>query len=89
MAPVFICVCMTAALNPVTGGGMSHTEIAAELYPLRTIHRTTVVYVTAPGEAAHNQTHTRRTQALLCVRPRTEPVPAQSSVFRLRAFVPP
>ncbi len=41
MAPVFVCVCvhvcacvcMTAALNPVTGCGMSSTEIAAEPPP--------------------------------------------------------
>lgn len=42
MAPVFICVCMTAALNPLTGGGMSPAP--------PTIHRTAVVCVTAPRE---------------------------------------
>lgn len=42
MAPVFICVCMTAALNPLTGGGMSPAP--------PTIHCTAVVCVTAPRE---------------------------------------
>lgn len=50
------CVCMTAALNPVTGHGMSSTEIAAEpLAPLPT----DAVCVTSSGEA-NKLTHTSR-----------------------------
>lgn len=82
------CVCMTAALNPVTGHGMSSTEIAAEpLNPLPTV----AVCVTTPREAdklTHTPSADAHTQAL-SVSSKTEVVTAQSLMFRLCVFVPP
>lgn len=59
--------CMTMALNPVTGCGMSFTEITAE--PV-TPSRTTMVCVTTPGEAnklAHTPPCTHADTSFLCV----------------------
>lgn len=73
MAPVFVCVCvsafgcMTMALNPVTGCGMSFTEITAE--PV-TPSRITMVCVTTPREAnklAHTPPCTHADTSFLCL----------------------
>lgn len=70
---------MTAALNPVTGCGMSSTEIAAESPPHPSIrhptpppHRTVAVCVTTPREAGttthtHTPEYARTHTGSLCV----------------------
>lgn len=80
MAPVFICVCLTTALNPVTGCGMSSTEIAAEPPPLPP--PTTVVCVTTPRELRSHTKHTWQKFPVVFGA-------AYGCVFRLCSFVPP
>lgn len=72
---------MTAALNPVTGCGMSSTEIAAEpppptppvlRHPTPPPHRTVAVCVTTPREAGttthtHTPEYARTHTGSLCV----------------------